>query len=488
MESLPDAGQVAPSGNVLVLFPHPFLMDGRHANKPWAQEVPEPVSSHTWGSWVEVHPETAAAKGLEEGKTVQLSANSQNIEVAWFGSPGIRKDTFALVMGNGHKEGRYAKVGGPDNPIQMIGSDSDNGGALSYVATAGVEISAVGNDTTVNAYIGNIDQDGRPINFTVSTEDLGKGDGPGSIVPMHHFPVDPRLVKAGIHDMYPEPEHPTHRFALAIDLNRCTGCNACSTACFAENNIPVVGPDQMARSRYMGWIRLSRYWEGEGDTPDIRYQPVMCQQCSHAPCEGVCPVLATYHNLDGLNAMIYNRCVGTRYCANNCAYTARRFNFHSYQWPDSYNLMLNPDIVVREMGVMEKCTFCVHRLREAKDARRDEVMATDQLGGLDELNRPKTVVPEDRLKKLTACAQACPTDAITFGNFKTQKKGEQHKDDVYWKFQDERAYTMLGELNTKPGVRYLARITHGATQLHHGGGHDDGHADDGDGHGESTGH
>ena len=149
--------------------------------------------------------------------------------------------------------------------------------------------------------------------------------------------------------------------------------------------------------------------------------------------------------------------------------------------------MLNPDVVTREMGVMEKCTFCIQRLRDAKDLRRDEVIATGQLGGLDELNRPKTVVAESVLKKLTACSQACPSDAITFGNVKTQKKGDQHKDDVYWKFQDERAYAMLNELNTKPGVRYLARITHGASKLHHGGGHDDGQADAG-GHGESTGH
>jgi molybdopterin-containing oxidoreductase family iron-sulfur binding subunit len=485
MPSLPDAGEVL-TGNTLVLFPHPFLMDGRHANKPWAQETPEPVSSHSWGTWVEVHPSVAEAKGFEKGKTVRVSAGGVNIEVAWFASPGIRPDTMALIMGNGHSHGRYAKVGGPDNPINLIGV-SPKDGTLPYVTNAGVDVAHVGNDTTVSAYIGAMDQSGipgdrsdGPINFTVSVDDLGTGHGPGSIVPMHHFPVDERLkehfgtnaVGEPQMDMFPEPEHPSHRFAMAIDLNRCNGCNACSIACVAENNIPIVGPEQMKKSRYMGWLRLSRYWEGSGDTPDIRFQPVSCQQCSHAPCEGVCPVLATYHNLDGLNAMVYNRCVGTRYCANNCPYTARRFNFHSYQWPESFNLMLNPDVVTREMGIMEKCTFCVQRIREVKDLYRDEVQARGELNTLKE-GRPPTTVPEERLKNLPACGQSCPTDAITFGNLKTQRKGEQYKNDVFRKFQDERAYSMLGELNTKPGVRYLARITHGPSQLHHGGGHGD---------------
>lgn len=220
----------------------------------------------------------------------------------------------------------------------------------------------------------------------------------------------------------------------------------------------------------MGWIRLSRYFEGQREAgspgphevPDVRFQMNICQQCSHAPCEGVCPVLATYHNLDGLNAMIYNRCVGTRYCGNNCPYTARRFNYHTYKWPESFNLMLNPDVSTREMGVMEKCTFCIQRIRSAKDEWRDK----------------KDIVPDAALHKLTACAQACPTDAITFGNAK-DPDGLVSK---LW--QDERAYTMLGELNTKPGVRYLARINHTPSKLHGHGGHGGGH---GDGHGDATG-
>ena len=199
----------------------------------------------------------------------------------------------------------------------------------------------------------------------------------------------------------------------------------------------------------MGWIRLSRYWEGSGEEPDVRFQPTMCQQCSHAPCEGVCPVLATYHNLDGLNAMIYNRCVGTRYCANNCPYSARRFNYHSYDWPEPFHMMLNPEVITRTMGVMEKCTFCVQRIREAKDTYRDVGQT----------------VPDQALLKLTACASACPAEAITFGNARDPNST------VSKIFQDERAYAMLSELNTKPGVRYLARISHSEAKDGHGGGH-----------------
>jgi molybdopterin-containing oxidoreductase family iron-sulfur binding subunit len=470
MTTLPsmDAVPFAGSGDKhLVLFPHPTLLDGRHANKPWAQESPESLSSYTWGTWVEMHPSVAESLGLEDEDEVEVTTSRGSQSMAWFGSPSIRKDTIAVVMGNGHEgSGRYANYG--SNPMQLVTHAPDESGALRIGTKA--SIAKAGTQTHMHKYLGNIDTDGRGVNYVVSVEDLDKGDGPASIVSMHHPPVDQRAIDAGILDMYPEPEHPTYRFAMAIDLNRCNGCGACETACYAENNIPVVGPEQIKLSRHMGWTRLSRYWEGEGETPDIRFQPVMCQQCSHAPCEGVCPVLATYHNLDGLNAMIYNRCVGTRYCANNCPYTARRFNFHSYKWPESFNLMLNPDVVTREMGVMEKCTFCIHKIREAKDLFRD---------------RGETV-PDSYMDNVAACAQTCPTKAITFGNLNDPESR------VSKKFQDPRAYAMLGELNTKPGVRYLARINYIPAQpLHHGGhggDHGDSHGDDhGSSHGDAHG-
>ncbi len=460
LSALPAVGGpvAAGGGAVLALFPHIFLHDGRHANRPWAQEVPEPISTYAWGSWAEIHPDVAEQMGLTKEDGVIVETSSGAVEVGWFGSPGIRKDVIALVMGNGHESsGRYARYG--KNPMKLLTSKVDEAsGALSLVSTTAT-VKRSGNMNPVYAQAGHMTQDNRGLNHTSYVGDLAHSEGAGSAVHAHHLPFDERLEKAGIFDMYPEPEHPTYRFAMAVDLNRCTGCGACETACYAENNIPVVGPEQSRKSRQMGWIRLSRYWEGSGEHPDVRFQPVMCQQCSHAPCEGVCPVLATYHNLDGLNAMIYNRCVGTRYCANNCPYTARRFNYHTYAWPEPFHLMLNPDVSVRTMGVMEKCNFCQQRLRDAKDSFRDQGHAT---------------VPDSVLQNLPSCVEACPADAMVFGNLKDPESL------VHKAFQDVRAYTMLGELNTKSAVRYLARITHkepahaGATAPAaegHGGGH-----------------
>ena len=494
LSALPSGKSNALSGSGdldLVLFPHPYVGTGRHANRPWAREVPDPLSGFSWDTWIEVHPETAEKLGLKKNKGAVIKTAKGSENVGWFGSPGVRKDTVAIVMGGGKtKSGRYAGYG--VNANALISHQLDSSGFVSYV-TDKASVTAGTDRNAPNPQNGLLKSDtlttnGRGVNFTTSVKNLGTGDKPGSIVPMHHLPATSMAMRTKeqvenkykpgttLSDMYPEPDHPTYRFALAVDLNRCTGCNACNAACYAENNIPVVGPDQVRLSRSMGWIRLSRYWEGtdvqESGNPDIRFQPVMCQHCSHAPCEGVCPVLATYHNLDGLNAMIYNRCVGTRYCANNCPYSARRFNYHSFRWPDSFNLMLNPDVLVREMGVMEKCTFCVQKIRVFKDSWRD-------LHSFD----AQAVIPKEKdspqiaqaYQRIAACAAVCPTGAITFGNLKDESSA------VAKKFNDERAYTMLEELNNKPGVRYLARVVHYDVALHHGGGHHGSdHGDHGD--------
>ena len=505
-----------------VLFPHPRLGAGAAANRSWLQEIPDPITTFSWGSWVEINPKTAESLKLTKPNGVSVVIDGTTLNMGWFGSPGIKEGTFAVVMGNGHTNtGRYAKYGA--NPVSALKLGFDASGALVYPATkASISPTQAKNTASHQNELVKSDtltRNNRGVNHTVSIEDLGKGQEKleerlsalkaksptlyanalkvehPSIVPEHHLPVDSMAVRARhttntynkaetLVDMYPEPDHPTYRLALSVDLNRCTGCGACEAACYAENNIPVVGPSEVYLGRRMGWIRISRYWEsanavkpeadahghgGHGEQKeyddsivDVRFQPVMCQHCSHAPCEGVCPVLATYHNLDGLNAMVYNRCVGTRYCANNCPYSARRFNFHTYRWPESFNMMLNPDVLAREMGVMEKCSFCVQRVRAFKDSKRDKY----------EFAAAQKIQPTDaqELSKLTACAQACPADALTFGN----KNDEQSK--VGKSFKDERGYLMLGELNNKPGVSYLARIVHTPSAIHgHGGGHGKAH-------------
>ncbi len=456
---LPAAGE-APSGggkHTLVVYPSPLLHDGRWANVPWAQELPDPISTFFWGTWVEIHPDTAAEMGLGEKDLVEVSTGAGSIKVGWFGSKGVRKDVVAVIAGNGKKTGRYAKGRGANAVSLLAGVTDSASGALAWLSTQAT-LKRAGGDSGVHPLCGNIDQAGRHLANNVNVDDaLNKQEGEAaSIVAVHHVPIDERVVENGPVDMFPEPQHPTYRFAINIDINACNGCGACVVACALENNTPFIGPDQMRRGRTMTWIRMDRFWEGEGENQDIRYLPAICQQCAHAPCEGVCPVLATYHNLDGLNAMIYNRCVGTRYCANNCPYAARRFNYHTWEWPESYHLMLNPDLSAREMGVMEKCTFCVHRLRHAKDSWRDI----------------KETVPDSALQKITACAAACPSNAIVFGNWKdadgaVRKKGES-----------PRSYTLLGELNTKPGVRYAARVSyHQPAFGGHGGGHGGSHGE-----------
>lgn len=247
-----------------------------------------------------------------------------------------------------------------------------------------------------------------------------------------------------------------HQWGMAIDLDICIGCNACSTACYAENNLAVVGKERFEKGQAMHWLRLERYWDqNELDHPEqgASFLPMMCQQCDAATCEPVCPVAATYHTPDGLNAQVYNRCIGSRYCSNNCPYRNRYFNFYSYyedSWPEPLNMQLNPDLTVRDKGVMEKCTFCVQRIRVAKDKAKME-------------NRP---VADG--EAMTACAQACPTNAIAFGDYKDENsqvaklwKKYQVKRRLTKQKKDNpelRGYRIFEELNVDPSVMYLERV------------------------------
>jgi molybdopterin-containing oxidoreductase family iron-sulfur binding subunit len=233
---------------------------------------------------------------------------------------------------------------------------------------------------------------------------------------------------------YGEYSEAQPRWGMAIDLERCTGCSACTVACYAENNIGIVGPEQIKRGRILYWIRIERYFS-EGESPTASFLPMLCQHCGNAPCEPVCPVFAAYHTPDGLNGQIYNRCVGTRYCANNCPYKVRVFNWYSYEWPEPLNWQLNPDVSVREKGVMEKCTFCVQRIRGAQHRARLEGRAVAD----------GEITP--------ACAQTCPADAIVFGNIADPSSR------VAQVARSGRGYRVLDELNTQSAIVYLKKIT-----------------------------
>ncbi|MES1259771.1 MAG: 4Fe-4S dicluster domain-containing protein, partial [Gemmatimonadota bacterium] len=413
----------------------------------------------TWQSWVEIHPDTAAKLDVREGEIVELTSPHGSLRAQVYVYAGVRPDTFAMPLGLGHTEyGRYAKGRGA-NALDLVGA-GDGKGFLPYVATK-VSVKRTGDYHKVARVDGMPRQLGRGIIQSMPVAYAAKGMTPEESYKAAGLPTEERNTELeqkaleGWHEKqfeatqlgnYADP-HP--KWGLAVDLSRCTGCSACVTACYAENNIPTVGEDQVFRRREMSWLRIERYWEGgTGNEPlQARFSPVMCQHCDNAPCEPVCPVYAAYHTADGLNGQVYNRCVGTRYCSNNCPFKVRYFNWLKYNetaWPEPLNLQLNPDVVTRIRGVMEKCTFCIQRIRGAQHTARLE-------------NRE---VRDGEI--VTACAQSCPSGAIKFGNVK-----DPAAEVVKWK-QNHRGYRMLEETNVSPAVTYLAKVLSIETAAFHG--------------------
>jgi molybdopterin-containing oxidoreductase family iron-sulfur binding subunit len=460
------AAPMAGSGDyALHSFPHDFLADGRYANQPWAQEVPDPMTGQVWDTWALIHPTTAQKLGVADNAAITLTSEVGAITVGVEISPSVRADVIAVPFGNGHTDaaGRYAKYGA--SPVSVLGVVKDTHGAMAWQQVK-VRAAAAGTKATLTSTFGGDSDNDRKFVALASAQQLGtvgdrdsghatitKGD---MVLDVHEPAGDPRLEKAGLTDFYPMPDHPNYRFGMTIDTNACTGCGACAVACYAENNLAVVGKVKMGEGREMGWLRVNRYWKPEyGDDGAVLkeqayFVPMLCQHCAHAPCESVCPVWATYHSVDGLNAMVYNRCVGTRYCSNACPYSVRRFNYHGYQWPEPFNLMLNPDVSTRSMGVMEKCTFCVQRIRRTKIAWKDH-------GHTD-------LVPDEQLQRLPACVDACPSNALVFGNLNDPASA------VSRARTSGRSYFPIFELNTMPAINYLARATHHrGPASHHGG-------------------
>ena len=405
----------------LMVYPSLHHFDGRGANRPWLQEVPDPMTKVVWDNWVEIHPETANRLEIERGDVVKLTSPYGSIELPALPYEGIHPEAVAVQLGQGHTEyGRYAQGRGA-NPIELLPAKPEAAsGGLPWLSVK-VQIAKTGRRTELVSTAGSDRQLGRDIAQVIP---LAEALGPAQLQPEQ----EPAL------DMYPKHEHKDYRWGMAIDLNSCIGCNACVAACYAENNLPLVGKEQVAMRREMAWIRIERYFEDGPSHPQALFVPMLCQQCDNAPCEPVCPVYATYHNPEGLNVQVYNRCVGTRYCSNNCPYTVRRFNFYEAQWPKPLDLQLNPDVTARSKGVMEKCTFCIQRIQGAKDHAKDE----------DRKVQDGEATP--------ACVQTCPTEAIVFGNLEDPNSRVAHM------AQQPRRYHVLGELNTKPAITYLKKV------------------------------
>jgi len=442
----------APDQPLLLVCPSLSLHDGRGANKPWLQELPDPVSKITWHGWVEVHPETAAKWQVANGDVLLLKSPHGALRAPVWITPGVRPDVLAIPTGQGHKAyGRYARDRS-FNAFELL-SDAPTGyGGRAFAVS--VAVTKTGDHRRLATLEGDAREQGSGVIEVLPltrAQQLKRGAHPFQerLTP----PYADRALAEWAEAQHEEAAqgdyaHPHPRWGMAIDLAKCTGCSACVTACYAENNLATVGEELVVRRRQMSWLRIERYYTGgeAGRPVGAVVTPMLCQQCGNAPCEPVCPVYAAYHTADGLNGQVYNRCVGTRYCANNCPYKVRYFNWYNYaepggeweSWPDPLNMLLNPDVTVREKGVMEKCTFCVQRIRGAQNRARLE----------DRNVQDGDITP--------SCAQACPSEAIVFGDLRDPTSR------VSALARDPRGYHVLAGLNTQPAITYLAKVVHGA--------------------------
>jgi molybdopterin-containing oxidoreductase family iron-sulfur binding subunit len=455
-----------PAGLDLVVYEKTGLGNGNQANNPWLQELPDPISKICWDNYFTVSPATAKEKGLVQGNIIEVKSGSVTIKGPVAIQPGQANETITAAVGYGRTHAGKAANNVGFNAYSFIqfaeGSfnTSITGTSLNKTVEADHKLAgtqthhtmmgrAIVKETTLEEYINNPKAGNEEEKFS-----------------SYKGKVSARELDLWATKEHPGFDRPIHAWGMSIDLNSCIGCGACVVACTAENNVPVVGKDEIGRSREMHWIRVDRYYtsdmdkekakeEGVGklsmyglmeepaENPQVVFQPVMCQHCNHAPCETVCPVVATTHSSDGLNMMAYNRCVGTRYCANNCPYKVRRFNWFKYsdnaQFDFNMNndygkMVLNPDVIVRSRGVMEKCSMCVQRI---------------QYGKL-EAKKQGRKIKDGEIK--TACAQTCPTNAITFGDYNDKSST------LVKQSSSERMYHLLEELNVQPSVNYLVKV------------------------------
>jgi molybdopterin-containing oxidoreductase family iron-sulfur binding subunit len=404
----------------LVFRPDPTIWDGRFANNGWLQELPKPLTKLSWDNAALISPRTADRLDVRNGDGIELHLNGNRVMAPVWINPGQADESVTVSIGYGRTHGGKVGKGTGFNAYPLRTSSH-------FWFGRGLEIKKTDRRFDLVTTQGHHTMAGRPLVLNATLEQFRRQ--PDFVQQLRRTPA-PGVT------LYPAHKYDGNAWAMVIDTNVCIGCSACVVACQAENNIPVVGKDQVSRGRDMLWLRVDRYYQGPAEDPEIVYQPVPCMHCENAPCEPVCPVAATVHSSEGLNDMVYNRCVGTRYCSNNCPYKVRRFNF--YQYADfetpSTRLRYNPDVTVRSRGVMEKCTYCVQRINHARiEAKKENRQVRDG-------------------EVMTACQQACPAEAIVFGNLSDSQSA------VAKLKREPLNYGLLEELNTRPRTTYLARL------------------------------
>ena len=411
---------VKPPSLELCIYASPGLRDGSMANVSWLQEFPDPVTKICWDNYATISVKMAHDYHLRQGDVIQLTTDTSSLEVPVHIQPGQHDSVIGLAMGYGRwASGQVANHVG----VRAYSLVSHKNGL--DVFTVPIKVKKTNRRKALAGTQGHHTMEGRQIVVEAT---------------LNQYKANPsaHIHRHKVFSLWKAHQYKGYKWALSVDLNSCTGCGACMVACQSENNIPTVGKKHLLNGREMHWIRVDRYYVGDPKEPDVVHMPVMCQHCDNAPCETVCPVAATVHSDEGTNDMIYNRCVGTRYCANNCPYKVRRFNWFKYDdIPSPLNLALNPEVTVRSRGVMEKCTFCNHRITEIKHQARLE---------------GKRPIKDGEIK--TACEQSCPAEAIVFGdmNDKNSRVSQEHA--------KQNSYSLLEELNNVPSVRYLSKIRH----------------------------
>ncbi|HKZ66336.1 MAG TPA: 4Fe-4S dicluster domain-containing protein, partial [Chitinophagaceae bacterium] len=415
------------------------LGDGKFANNGWMQELPHPVTKMTWDNYAAISEGTAKALGVENNDNIEIKAGDRKLEIPVFIQPGCADNAITIESGYGRTVVGVVGEQTGFNPNVLMSKTTSHSPWI--LTTADVK-KGNGSYKLVSAQEHHLFEHSPAENLLGERNIIKEGT-------VNEFLKNPHFIAAEYHEEKVDDIYPPHpemyqgvKWGMAIDLNKCTGCSECVVACVAENNIPVVGKDQVSNGREMHWLRIDSYYSGSAKDPVVSTQPMLCQHCDNAPCENVCPVAATTHSKDGLNQMVYNRCVGTRYCANNCPYKVRRFNYFNFrdhfkdgfQQDELFDLVYNPEVTVRSRGVMEKCTFCIQRIAVEKE---------------DAIRENRNLVGSN---VHTACQEACNTNAIHFGDI-------NDKQSEFSKYRNhELGYYVLGELNVKPNVTYLAKL------------------------------